>query len=77
LEFLFSAGGAPIGCYVHELLKYKGMWSCGSAIWLNFCKGVPTDHIAIRTSRFTGIEESNEEVIVHNLSYLKETAKGE
>jgi len=53
-------GGAPIGCYVHEYLKYKGN---------------NADHIAIRTSRYTGIGSCNEEVIVHNLTYLKEQAK--
>ena len=50
-------GGAPIGCYVHEFLKY-----------LN----IDTDHIAIRTSRFTGINETKSHVAVHNLGYLVE-----
>ncbi len=53
-------GGAPIGCYAHEFLKFKG---------------IDTDHISIRTSRFTGIDCANEEVVVHNLTYLKEQAK--
>lgn len=53
-------GGAPIGCYVHEFLKYKGIHS---------------DHIAIRTSRYQGIDQTMEEVIVHNLTYLKEQVK--
>lgn len=48
-------GGAPIGCYVHELLKYKG---------------IKTDHIAIRTSRYTGIDQAAEKVKVFNLNYL-------
>ena len=38
-------------------------------------KGVSTDHIAIRTSRFTGIGIASEEVLVHNLTYLKERVK--
>ena len=36
-------GGAPIGCYVHEFLKYLGK-TC--------------DHIAIRTSRYSGVDEA-------------------
>ncbi|QKF94822.1 hypoxanthine phosphoribosyltransferase [Fadolivirus algeromassiliense] len=50
-------GGAPIGCYVHELLKYVGM---------------KTDHIAIRTSRYSGIDQAHESVQVYNLGYLSE-----
>ena len=50
-------GGASIGCHVHELLKLKGMES---------------DHIAIRTSRYHGIDKAVEEVQVHNLGYLRE-----
>ncbi len=50
-------GGAPIGCYVHEFLKAVGM-SC--------------DHIAIRTSRYRGIDDTFEEILVHNLGYLVE-----
>ncbi len=48
-------GGATIGCYVHELLKY---------VYGN------VDHIAIRTSRYTG--QDTHEVQVHNLGYLCE-----
>ena len=40
-------GGSTIGICIHELLKY-----CG----------IPTDHIAIRTSRFSGIDKGSEEV---------------
>lgn len=50
-------GGAPIGCYVHELLKY--------------CK-INTDHIAIRTSKYSGVDKANSEVVVDDLSYLVE-----
>jgi hypoxanthine phosphoribosyltransferase len=56
-------GGATIGCYVHELLKWKGL---------------QTDHIAIRTSRYTGIDKTNGEdgeVVVHSTSYLVETLR--
>ena len=52
--------GAPVGCYVHELLKYKG---------------INTDHIAIRTSRYSGIDTTHEEILVHNFSYLKDVVK--
>jgi hypoxanthine phosphoribosyltransferase len=48
-------GGAPIGCYMHELFKFKG---------------IVTDHIAIRTSKYTGIGESNATVQVHSTSYV-------
>ena len=50
-------GGAPIGCHVHELIKYCGYDS---------------DHIAIRTSRYIGIDKTNDVITVHNLGYLIE-----
>ncbi len=50
-------GGAPIGCYVHEFLKYTGQ---------------KPDHIAIRTSRYTGIDTVQENIQIHNLHYLLE-----
>ncbi len=50
-------GGATIGICMHEFFKY-----------LN----IPTDHIAIRTSRYTGIDETASTVHVHNLGYLLE-----
>lgn len=50
-------GGASIGCYMHEFFKYIG-WD--------------VDHIAIRTSRYTGIDKASSGVAVHNLGYLKE-----
>lgn len=53
-------GGAPIGCYVQELLKY--------------CN-INTDHIAIRTSKYCGVDQSNSNVVVHNLKYLTERLK--
>ncbi len=53
-------GGAPIGCYVHEFFKYHN---------------IHTDHVAIRTSRFTGIGEANEMVQVHSASYVTSQLK--
>jgi hypothetical protein len=55
-------GGAPIGCCVHEYLKYFN---------------IQTDHIAIRTSRYNGIDTANSVVTVHNLGYLTERVKKE
>src|SRR5271154_2639497 len=51
-------GGAPVGCYVQELLAYAGL---------------EVDHIAIRTSKYTGIDQSSPTVKVHNLAYLIES----
>ena len=48
-------GGAPIGIAVQEYFAYRG---------------VDTDHIAIRTSAYTGIDERSREVAVYGLSYL-------
>ena len=48
-------GGAPIGVAVQELLDYFG---------------VETDHIAIRTSSYSGIDGRESEVRVHGLNYL-------
>lgn len=57
-------GGAPVGCYVHEFLKYHG---------------INTDHIAIRTSRYEGIDglADGGKVSVHNLGYLKEKLRAD
>ena len=48
-------GGAPIGIEVHE-----------------FCSvlGVPSDHIAIRTSHYRGIDDRSTEVQVYGLNYI-------
>ncbi len=51
-------GGSPIGIAVQELLDY-----CG----------VNTDHIAIRTSVYKGIDEASREVQVYGLGYLADT----
>jgi hypothetical protein len=48
-------GGTPIGIAVQELLDYAG---------------IETDHIAIRTSYYTGIGTTSNKVQVHGLGYL-------
>jgi hypoxanthine phosphoribosyltransferase len=55
-------GGTPVGIAVQELLKFKG---------------VPTDHIAIRTSSYTGIEEQSDEIRVHGLHYIVENVNAD
>ena len=50
-------GGTPVGIAVQELLNYHGY---------------PSDHIAIRTSSYTGIEEQSDEIRVHGLHYVIE-----
>lgn len=48
-------GGTPVGIVVQELFEYFG---------------VSTDHIAIRTSYYTGLNQTAREVKVHGLEYL-------
>ena len=48
-------GGAPVGVAVQELLAY-----CG----------IETDHIAIRTSSYQGIDGRSSEIRIHGLNYL-------
>lgn len=48
-------GGAPVGITVQELLDFFG---------------IPTDHIAIRTSLYKGIEERDQQIRVHGLQYV-------
>ena len=48
-------GGAPVGIAIQELLTFLG---------------VETDHIAIRTSHYTGIGQTANSVKVHGLHYL-------
>ena len=48
-------GGTPVGIAVQEFLDYAG---------------ITTDHIAIRTSYYRGIERTAEDVQVHGLGYL-------
>jgi len=55
-------GGAPIGIAVQELLEYRG---------------VECDHISIRTSSYTGIDQQEPEVRVYALGYLIDTLNPE
>jgi uncharacterized protein len=48
-------GGAPIGITVQEVLEYHG---------------IHTDHVAIRTSSHTGIDERADTVRVHAIDYV-------
>lgn len=48
-------GGAPIGIAVQELFEYCGVY---------------TDHIAIRTSSYSGIDRQEKTVRVHGTDYL-------
>ncbi len=48
-------GGAPVGIAVQEYLDYHG---------------VATDHIAIRTSAYDGIDQRRKTIRVHALDYL-------
>lgn len=51
-------GGAPVGIAVQEFLEYKGL---------------KTDHIALRTSSYTGIDQQSREVRVFGEGYLVDT----
>ena len=55
-------GGTPVGIAVQELMAYAG---------------IETDHIAIRTSYYKGIDQTNAKVQVHNLGYLLENLNHE
>jgi hypoxanthine phosphoribosyltransferase len=48
-------GGTPVGIAVQEFLDYSG---------------IETDHIAIRTSHYIGIDQTTPNVQVHGLGYL-------
>lgn len=48
-------GAAPIGIAVQEFLAYRGL---------------ETDHIAIRTSSYTGIDDQSREIAVYGMNYL-------
>ena len=52
-------GGAPVGIAVQELLAYNG---------------VDSDHIAVRTSSYTGIDDQADEIKVHGLHYILDNA---
>lgn len=55
-------GGSPVGIAVQELLDYFG---------------VQTDHIAIRTSLYSGINERRRRVRVHGLGYVLDSVNHE
>ncbi len=55
-------GGTPVGIAVQELLDFHGF---------------PSDHIAIRTSSYDGIENQRDEVRVHGLHYIIENVNAE
>lgn len=55
-------GGAPIGIAVQELLTYNG---------------IESDHIAIRTASYSGIDQQEKEVRVYALGYLVDTLNPE
>lgn len=55
-------GGAPVGIAVQELLHVLG---------------VESDHIAIRTSSYTGIGQRDKKVRVHGLTYLIKRVESE
>ena len=48
-------GGAPIGIAVQEFLSYLG---------------IKSDHVAIRTSYYSGIDEKKDKVQVYGLNYV-------
>ncbi|TCO78608.1 phosphoribosyltransferase [Chromatocurvus halotolerans] len=55
-------GGAPVGIAIQEYLEYVG---------------ISTDHIAIRTSSYYGINKQNKTVRVHGLDYIIDNINAE
>lgn len=55
-------GGAPVGIAIQEYLEYVG---------------ITTDHIAIRTSSYTGIGQQEKTVRVHGLDYIIDNVNAE
>lgn len=55
-------GGTPVGIAVQELLEYHG---------------IKSDHIAIRTSAYDGIDSMHRQIKVHGLSYIVERANSD
>src|SRR5438477_12229272 len=55
-------GGAPIGIAVQEILEYNG-FEC--------------DHVSIRTSSYTGIDQQTRTVRVHAVDYLVSSLNAE
>ena len=52
-------GGTPVGIAIQEYFEFRG---------------VKADHIAVRTSHYTGIDQRSEAIRVHGLHYLIEEA---
>ncbi len=55
-------GGTPVGIAIQELLDYFG---------------IHTDHISIRTSLYTGVEQRATNVKVHGLNYVVKNANAD
>jgi hypoxanthine phosphoribosyltransferase len=55
-------GGTPVGIAVQELFEHNG---------------IATDHIAIRTSSYEGIDRRGKTIRVHGLNYIVEKADAE
>ncbi len=55
-------GGTPVGIAVQEYLEYKN---------------IKTDHIAIRTSSYHGIDQQAKEIRVHGLHYIIENVNAD
>ena len=55
-------GAAPIGIAVQEYLAWHG---------------VKTDHIAVRTSSYTGIDNQSREIAIYGINYLLKNVKFE
>jgi len=55
-------GGTPMGIAVQELLAWYG---------------IETDHIAIRTSSYTGIDGRSHEIRIHGMNYLIKNCSAE
>jgi len=55
-------GGTPVGITVQEFLDY-----CG----------IKTDHIAIRTSYYIGIDQTADQIMVHGLGYIIKNGNAE
>lgn len=52
-------GGTPIGIAVQEYFEYRG---------------VSTDHIAVRTSSYYGIDEQSKQIKIYGLNYIIDNA---
>jgi len=55
-------GGTPMGIAIQELLSWFG---------------IETDHIAIRTSSYQGIDGRSDEIRIHGMNYLIKNCKQE